>query len=144
MLLALAMGTASIRLARQPRVARSAKERHSELKNAFVAGALGVFLLIWSYHGLQLDDVVIFDKETAEEAKQLKSGQFDQSALDALLKRGCAIRSGPCVLNLSSKTPSVLLQGLLGSWILVNALRTGVRRRRDFSYRPDTSPEEQK
>jgi hypothetical protein len=112
----------------QPRPIPAA-ERHRQLKKAFLNAAVSLFMLGWGYHSLLLKDVAIFDhKPLVEETA----------------KDGCAIRTGPCVLDLSSKTPAVLMLGQMGIVMLADALQTGYRRRRDFFYRPVTSSEKQK
>ena len=106
-----------------------AAARHGQLKKAFLNAAMSLFMLGWGYHSLVFEDVAIFDhKPVVEETA----------------KDGCAIRTGPCVLDLSSKTPAVLMLGLMGIVMLADALQTGYRRRRDFFYRPVTSSEQQK
>lgn len=129
LLLASVLLVISAAVRRSPPGPASAAERHSALKKAFLNGAMSLFMLAWGYHSILLEDVVIFDHKPA---------------LEDMTKDGCAVRSGPCALDLSSKTPAILMLVLMGVVMLADALQTGYRRRRDFFYRPVTSPEEQK
>jgi hypothetical protein len=112
------------------RRANSAAERHRQLKRALLNVCLGLFMVGWAYQTVHLGDVIILKSGTNLEQDPLKSG--------------CAVRSGHCVLDISSRTPPVLLWIAMGSLILVDGTLTAYRRRRDFFYRPDANLADEK
>jgi hypothetical protein len=89
-------------------------------------GLVGIMMLAWAYREISFGDVVIFDRAL----------DFDPRFLDDFLKQGCAVHTGHCVIDLSSKTPHVLLWIAIGIVILWDVLGTAYKRRREF-FRPE-------
>jgi hypothetical protein len=99
-------------------------EEHGRLKSVFLNGALGIFMFGWAYQALHLGDVLIFKAATSIK---------DAVAIADVLKSGCAVRTGHCMLDISSKAPLALIWIVMGFWMLIGALLSGYRLRHAFS-----------
>lgn len=110
----------------------SQTQRNEAWNTIIINGILGMMMLGSAYHTALLDDVIILDPPL----------RADEDWLGALSTRGCSVRSGNCLIDLSSKTPSILSFAVIGLWISGSVIRSGYRRRKDFVYRPDSGKEE--
>jgi hypothetical protein len=104
----------------------SVAEWSSRWTGILLNGLVGMMMLGLAYQRMSLGDVVIFDRAL----------DFDPRFLDDFLKQGCAVRTGHCVIDISSKTPDVLLWIAIGIVILWDVLETAYKRRREF-FRPE-------